>query len=212
MKTLNFDTIVEVYRKKNYPIDEMIKRKQVIITGIRMDSQLDNCFNDFLTVCYYNQKTGQYEFFGGMGTTEPGNYWLKNPMNVKGTFIMAPGFYKNCWTIGNHHSYEALVQVGEFEGWRDNDKDGKLPIVKENGVFDSNGNLLPRIKITNCGVNFHRALVGIIVKTVDKFSAGCQVVQNSDIFNKFMAVFKQQRDVLKMPYFSYGLFIEKDFQ
>lgn len=207
MKTLSFEVIKEAWIKAGYPIEEMIRRKQVILTGIRMNNQFNDTFNDFLTVCYWDN--GKYEFFGGMGTTDPGNYYLENPLNVKGTFVMKPGFYKNVWTVGKHRGYDALVQIGYFMGWRT--LESKFPVIKDGKAYDSNGKELPLCSAgAECGINMHSTKEGFSLWKIGRWGAACQVWMLWKLFLRMMVAAKAQRDA-RMPYLSYALFTENDF-
>lgn len=67
--------------------------------------------------------------FNVLGSTEPGDYYTKNPLNASGAARIAFGQYK-AWRVGMHHpgkkgQHEALVQVGEISVYRDFNKDGK---------------------------------------------------------------------------------------
>lgn len=202
MKQLTYEVIKEAYRLKNWKFDE----SKLNITGVRTNNIIPDSFNDYLICTWKEAGTGK--MFGGMATTEPGAYWLSKPMNVKGTAVIVPGYYENVWQIGNHHGYEALVQAGVFKVWRDNDRSNSLPVYSGLSAIDKLGNnLIPIPAGAECGLNCHRALEGLIIKTVGKFSAGCQVWENSALFNRMMKLAKQSGQ----KRFSYGLFTENDF-
>jgi hypothetical protein len=89
-------------------------------------------------------------------------------MNRLGAAILKPGQYEGCWKIGNHRGYEALVQDKPVIVYRDNNRDNILDVASQNvdihvGVF---------------GINIHRANRNGRSVQVDKWSAGCQVLQN----------------------------------
>ena len=58
-------------------------------------------------------------------TTDAGRYWLKNPMNPKGTAILVPNQYRGVYEIDKHGGrYDALCQRnGEVQVWRDDNED-----------------------------------------------------------------------------------------
>ena len=64
-------------------------------------------------------------------TTEPSRKFTVRPVNPGGAFHIKFGQYK-AWIRGWHHAHEALVQVGEIEGYRDPHKtfkrDFKYPV------------------------------------------------------------------------------------
>lgn len=130
------------------------------LIGIRSEDMTPNVFNDCLGVLW-EDKYG-WNWIGHEGTTDPGSFYLQNPENVNGTFIMAPGFYQGLWKWGFHKGYPALQQVKGVRGWRDSDRDNE---------FDMNPANI--IDVGVIGANMHKA--GKYSKRVDKWSAGCQV-------------------------------------
>lgn len=109
-------------------------------------------------------------------TTEPGLYYTDNPMNAAGAARMQFGQYRDAYVVGQHfNQYPALVQYGEVDVCRDYNADG-----------------------TRTGDNIDRGYFGINIHTtanepsdytpeyVDRWSAGCQVVQKSDEFYKLL--------------------------
>src|SRR5690606_4080192 len=64
-------------------------------------------------------------------TTDPGTYWLNNPINRLGTAILKPNQWIDCWQIGNHKGdpkHPALVQVKPVTVWRDSYRDNLITI------------------------------------------------------------------------------------
>ena len=100
-------------------------------------------------------------------------------MNPKGTALLAPGQWTDCWKIGMHKGkYEALVQCAPITVYRDKDKDeiAEETNVTETGMF---------------GINIHRAMPKGITKFIDDWSAGCQVFDNIDEFKEFLSKCKK---------------------
>ncbi|HYG53133.1 MAG TPA: hypothetical protein VD905_19675 [Flavobacteriales bacterium] len=144
------------------------------IVGLRGNSTVPNRFDDQIHVFY---KTGPvaWNYHVYNATTDPGTYWLKNPMMQKGTAILEQGQYLNCYALGMHRGeYNALVQVGPVVVIRDYDRDAVLDFF--NGSRDKGYH----------GINIHRASVNGTTKYVDKYSAGCQVFENASDFNQFI--------------------------
>ena len=137
-------------------------------------------------------------FFAFPVTTDQGIYYRKHPINIDGTAIVIPGQYRGLWHLGKHRNkYDALVQVGDIKVWRDVDRDGKLDQgdVQE-GLF---------------GINAHRANATRASTQVDKWSAGCQVFQDPDHFDFFLALCRAQVDTHPTyTKFSYTLLNESD--
>ncbi len=191
MKPLNFDVIKQSVINKGY----IWEFNKPMIIGIRTATNLPNVFDDYIVLC---QEFKNKYLKGWMATTEAGLYWLNNPMNVKGTGVLVPNQYRNCWKIGTHgkglNAHEALVQIAPVEVYRDSDKDNiaeKTNIV-DKGIF---------------GINIHSTgKTSWIAPKVDKWSAGCQVFPNYDSFKEFMKELKDS----KFTVFSYILLEEKD--
>jgi Putative peptidoglycan binding domain len=115
-----------------------------------------------------------------LATTEPGKWYVENPLNAQGAARIAFGQYR-AWQVGMHprnsnNSHEALVQVKAIKVYRDRNKDGKRtgdPI--DEGLF---------------GINQHW---GYDMREVGKASAGCLVGQSRNEHREFMALIKQDR-------------------
>jgi hypothetical protein len=146
------------------------------IVGVRSKNTKSNSFDDELHV-FYKVKTFHWEYHVFKITTDPGTYWLKNPLQPKGTAILAQGQYLNAYHIGMHQSkYKALVQQKPVSVIRDYDRNAWLDFLngsKENGLF---------------GINIHRALTQGKTKYIDRFSAGCQVFENVADFEHFLTM------------------------
>lgn len=164
---------------KNYTVKELqaeFKNKgykwsnDLQIIGIRTKNSKPNLFNDLFYVIKQDTIV-----FKGAGTTISGKHWLLNPMNTKGTAVLKSGQYQ--YKLGTHNGYEAFVQAAPVIVFRDNDKD---EIAEETTTLDTGW----------FGINIHRAAKGWISKFVDKWSAGCQVWQDSVLFEQIVAVAK----------------------
>ena len=115
--------LIEVYNEKGYPISSKVGYPNLF--GVRCNTNVPNRFDDIIGY-FMLRSDGGYEMNSFDGTTDPGLYWLKNPMNVKGTAIMCPGSYL-AYKIGLHKGqYTAYVQRGEIKVWRDNNKNSVL--------------------------------------------------------------------------------------
>ncbi len=146
------------------------------IVGVRTRSTKPNRFDDEIHV-FYKSKPLKWEYHIFKATTDPGTYWLENPMQPQGTAILAQGQYVNAYRIGLHQGkYKALVQAAPVTIIRDYDRNAKLDFFngrKDTGLF---------------GINIHRAMAQGKTKFIDKFSAGCQVFQDVADFDRFMAL------------------------
>jgi len=164
------------YREFNRPFE-------LNIVGIRADSTKPNTFDDSLNV-YYKTSTGDWQLHCFPATTDPGTYWLENPLNPQGTAILKAGQYLGSHAIGLHRGkYEALVQVRPVTVYRDYDRNAVLDFLngkEDTGLF---------------GINIHHAQAEGTTKYVDKFSAGCQVFANIEDFNLFMQLCYRHRQL-----------------
>ena len=144
------------------------------IIGVRSKDHKPNSFDDRMCVVFRDEQgwvTRTWEC-----TTEPGKYWLENPINISGTAILVPGQYRGVYKIGKHRGqYDALVQTGgRVKTYRDDNKDDIIDAdvaTEEEGYF---------------GINIHKA--GQRSTQIDKWSAGCQVFANSSDFAEFMSI------------------------
>ena len=167
------------------------------IVGIRESKPKTNSFND--TISIFWKYENRWNFLDFQATTLPGLKYLESPMNPKGCAILVPNQYRGVWELGLHNGkYEALVQrKGEVVVYRDENEDQKYDMVSgttESGYF---------------GINIHKASEGER-ETVDGYSAGCQVFQNSDEYDIFIELCKKSEKYWGNS-FSYTLLNEDDF-
>jgi hypothetical protein len=147
------------------------------IVGIRSATTIPNKFDDKIAVFYKTDK-GVWEGKIFNATTDPGTYWLNQPMNPQGTAILQGNKqYVNSWKLGMHQGkYKALVQAKPVPVMRDYDR---------NALLDFNNG---KIDVGMHGINMHRANETGTTKSVDKYSAGCQVFENAEDFAKFLTM------------------------
>lgn len=131
-------------------------------------------------------------------TTDPGTYWLNNPLNRLGTAVLKPNQWVDSWSIGNHQGksdHPALVQTSKITVYRDNDKDNLSEMGKEDvGLF---------------GINIHRSNATGRTMTIGKWSAGCQVFQTKSDFDQLLRICNLYRKRLNNK-FTYTLILERD--
>jgi len=117
----------------------------------------------------YNSKVGKEVINIFQNTTNPGAYWMNNPMSKLGTAILKPGQWVDCWSRGFHQQkadHRALVQTAKITVYRDNNKDSYYQLNEnqvETGLF---------------GINIHGSGKLAPSKQIGKWSAGCQVFSN----------------------------------
>jgi len=170
----------------------------VNIIGVRNPNLVANSFDDTMLMAY--KVADRWVLKEWEITTDAGRYWLKHPMNTKGTAILVPNQYRGVYKIDGHGvtRYTALCQRnGKVEVYRDDNKDQILDfddVTKEWGYF---------------GINIHRSNPHTESEVVEKWSAGCQVFKKVDDFNEFMDICRKARDVWGNS-FTYTLIKEED--
>jgi hypothetical protein len=150
----------------------------VNIFSIRSKESKAGKFDDRLFVVY-RDKDLKWDIKVYPVTTDPGKYYLENPLNVKGTAILVPGQYKGVYKLDKHQGkYTALCQRnGTVKVYRDSNKDEVLdhnPDSIQEGYF---------------GINIHKAKKE--TENVGKWSAGCTVFKNSSDFDEFIRICQQ---------------------
>ena len=189
---VNRELIESVFRKLNYEIAD------ANIIGIRSAMDIPDVFNDLIIL--WIPALNVFNVFEA--TTDPGLYYMQNPMNVKGTGILKSGQYKKCYRLGFHGTnkvtgHSALVQVNNVTVYRDVNRDAKKDfLVTDTGLFGCNIH-------TTCST-----LCGVPVN-IGKWSASCQVVRNNRKFQTdLINVLKSNFDLNKL--YNYTLLTEKE--
>jgi len=179
--------IKNIARQKGYLIFKELYKLN--IWGVRSTNETPNKFDDELHV-FFKVPVGKtsltkWEHFVFKCTTDPGTYWLKNPMSPKGTAMLAPNQYVNAYKIDKHRGkYYALCQRNaKVEVIRDYNRNSILDFyngIKEKGMF---------------GINIHRARKTGITYEIENHSAGCQVFQSALDFQLFMSLCEMHKKV-----------------
>jgi len=143
--------------------------KPVNIVGFRDESNPD-MWNDLIVINIGNK------IIVCNATTDPGKYYTENPLHEGGAAHLINGYYSEIWVNGLHRGkYDALVQRGKkIKVWRDKNKNYKN---------DDNNEY---IKLS--GINLHH---GNSKKTIERASAGCQVIRLKKIFFDIIENIKQ---------------------
>lgn len=144
------------------------------LIGVRSPSRIANVFDDRIHLVYRDDR-GSWVDLCFRCTTDPGAYWLENPMRVDGTAILVPGQYRGAYRLGKHRNYPALVQARPVLVYRD---------ANRNHILD-----MDAYQRGHFSINIHHA--GEDSQRVDKWSAGCQVVANLAEWNILMAVVRR---------------------
>jgi hypothetical protein len=188
--------IIRAMESSSYRVFKSPKGHDLNIVGIRTADKRANTFNDWLTVFYRFNKAWNY--FAFPATTDPGTYYRKQPLNVRGTAVLKPGQYRGAYKVGKHRGYKALQQTGRITVFRDADK---------NETIDTSGT--PDTGIH--GINIHRANAHRPSLQVGKWSAGCQVLQDPDHFAFLLALCERGREKFSNS-FTYTLLEEGDLE
>lgn len=170
-----------ILRHKQYAL--YTRPFELNIVGLRSKSTIPNRFDDEIHVFYkIDRFKWHYHLF--KATTDPGTFWLKQPMQPQGTAILAEGQFVNAYQLGKHQGkYQALVQRKPVTIIRDYNRDAVLDFyngTKTKGMY---------------GINLHRANREGKTKSVNKNSAGCQVFENASDFYLFLKLCQKHKDL-----------------
>jgi hypothetical protein len=179
-----------ILRHKGYQV--FSRPFELNIVGLRSKSIVPNRFDDEIHV-FYKVSTLNWHYHVFKATTDPGTFWLNQPMQPQGTAILAEGQNLNCYELGLHQGkYLALVQRKPITIIRDYNRDAILDFNngnKSSGFF---------------GINIHRANVKGTTKSVDRNSAGCQVFEKAKDFELFISLCQKHKQ-LYGNHFTYSL-------
>ena len=177
-------------RHKGFKIFE--RPYELNIVGLRSKSTIPNRFDDEIHV-FYKVSTLNWHYHVFKATTDPGTFWLRQPMQPQGTAILSEGQYIDTYELGLHKGqYLALVQRKPVTFLRDYNRDAVLDF--RNGIQATG----------LAGINIHRASQTGTTKTVDKYSAGCQVFESAADFDGFIKLCQKQKS-LYGNHFTYSL-------
>jgi len=196
MNNVSTSALIKALNKKGYALFENdAKPYNLNIVGIRNSNPKPNVFNDLMAVFWKYQ--GRWNMVQMDFTSEAGLHWLENPLSAKGTAILKEGQYRGCWQLSLHQGkYKALCQRKPVTVIRDNNKDDKYDYdaPTEEGLF---------------GINIHRANSKTESTQVDKWSAGCQVIQSPHEYDVFIKMCEEATEVFSNS-FTYTLINEND--
>lgn len=193
---LDPESIIDVMVDKGYVVFGGAADYNLNIVGIRTSDMQANTFNDWITVFY--RLPGMWFQVAMPATTDPGTYYRKNPMNVAGTAIVKPGQYRGVFKLGQFRGVLALIQNKPITVYRDANRDE---------VLDAYG---PKKHTGMYGIHIHAASPDRIAGKVDKWSAGCQVIQDNLHFDFLIRLCEKQIQSIGNS-FTYTLLEERDF-
>lgn len=161
------------------------------IIGERNPAGETNEFDDWIHVLYL--ENGEWQWHAFLCTTDPGRHWLENGNTA---ILVHNRQYRGVYMLGLHRGkYEALVQRGgEVTVWRDRNKDliHDFDVDTESGYF---------------GINIHRANSEFKSQSVNRYSAGCQVIADPEEYSIFIELCKKQISEIGVDRFSYTLLL-----
>jgi hypothetical protein len=171
-------TLLNSLKQKGYVVNEQPYKLNIV--GVRKNTTEPNKFDDTI-YSFWKDDKGDWVGRYWPATTDPGTYYLKNPLSKLGAAILKEGQYIDSWKFGKHKGqYEALTQTKPVTVIRDYDRNAILDFNngrEETGLF---------------GINIHKA--GADSKDVGQWSAGCQVFQKSADFEEFMQLVRKQKE------------------
>ena len=171
---------LQILQSKGYKVYREPYRLNIV--GYRSRFIGSNRFDDEIHVFYTNEK-GKWVYHMFEATTDPGQYWLENPMHPQGTAFLKKGQYVDAYSIGLHRGiYNALIQKNPVSVIRDYERKGLFKWF-ESGLEDTG----------RFGINIHRARKQGTTKVIDNFSAGCLVFANAADFDRFLKVSNEHR-------------------
>ena len=175
-------------KEAGFTVFESIDYDMNIIGERNPNGEVDR-FDDWIHLCYL--EGGYWQWHAYKCTTDAGLYYLRNGNTA---ILIHNRQYRGAYMLGLHRGqYEALVQRGnEVCVWRDRNADN----VHDYGQNEECGYF---------GINIHRASRIVASQSVDQYSAGCQVIQDPDEFEQFIALCKLQARHTGYDRFSYTL-------
>jgi len=196
MKNHTYNQLKQALRDKGYLFFGP-RAYDLNVIGIRNPSQRPGKFDDTFCIAYIDAN-GHERVFTCPFTADPGLHYLQHPINAKGCAILKPGQYRGAYQIGLHRGYTALRQIKPVTVFRDADKDSNLDwdnVRTDTGMH---------------AINIHRTLADGIAATVQRFSAGCQVIQSSDDFAYVLSLVRRQKKSIGTDIITYTLIMETD--
>jgi hypothetical protein len=187
---MSLQKIKAILRHKNYRL--YTRPYELNIVGLRSKSVEPNSFDDEIHV-FYKVATFNWNYHVFKATTDPGTYWLRQPMQPQGTAILSQGQFVDAYELGLHRGqYTALVQRKPLTIVRDYNRDAILDFNNGTSIHGQ------------FGINIHRANRSGSTLHVDKNSAGCQVFKNASDFEIFIRLCQQHKQ-LYGNHFTYSL-------
>lgn len=176
---MTYSEIEKLYEKNEYKF--RTEDYALNIFGIRSKESRSNKFDDKIGIAW-RVENSKFIIIDN-ATTDPGKYWLELPSVREGTIIVVPNQYTEVYEKGLHAGkYDAFKQCAPMVYVRDNDRNMDLDFSLYRDLQKRKIHSFSAIR----GTNLHRASENKIVQFVEKYSAGCQVVQNPTFFARMI--------------------------
>ena len=174
--------ILQVLRQKGY---EVFTGGDINTIGVRSVPGVPNRFDDKMHFVWWCRNHWEHKVVAC--TTDPGTYWIENPMNVDGAATLEPGQYVRAYKFDKHRGkYMALCQRGAEVKFRRTDTPDEL----ESDYIGAN--------IHHAGENFS--------EYVNRWSACCQVIQKIEDWDMAMGIWLASQQ----KWFTYTLLLSTD--
>lgn len=157
------------------------QEEELNIVGLRSLSTRPNRFDDVIHVFYRQRNRWVHHRFAA--TTDPGTYWLQNPLHPQGTALLAEQQAIGAYRLDLHRGqYPALCQRNApVDIYRDYNRDDEMDFST------------PRRYRGYFGINIHRAARRGTTPEVDRHSAGCQVLSRAGDFDLLIRLCEAHR-------------------
>lgn len=197
MRKISHEEIAVTMHLKGFKIH--VKPFMLNIIGVRSLSQEAGKYDD--AILFFRRKTKGWDWMQCDATTDPGLYYLQNPLREEGTLIMCPGHYPDFYKSGPHRGKSAFRQNASGIYVRDNNKDEYLDLALMNA---------PSNRIAgNFFTNLHKGYKEVRAD-IGRYSAGCQVVNDDEQFDIAKEWRDEQIQKCNLNSFNYTLLLESE--
>lgn len=196
MIELKYAELERLYQKHGYKWFTRAYDLNLIFIRHSETNQSKDAFDDTAMIAWVDDQ-GHKRVFAMPLTIDPGLYCLLNPGNPNGAPIICPGQYLGSHKLGLHKGAKALVQVKPVMVYRDQNRDAIMDTASA------------RTQIGVYGLNFHKAHPTGLVKTIGRYSEGCQVVRNPRDHDYVLHLVDLQVQWIGTSAMSYTVFTER---
>lgn len=170
------------------------------IVGLRSAETQANAFDDTILVFWYDDNK-KLQFRAYQASTDPGTFWLNNPIEALGTAILKGGQYVEAWKLIDTSRFgfptQEFLQIKPVTIIRDYNRDAVLDFM--NGR-ETTGEYAINI---HTGTNPQQQSI-----SVDKWSAGCVVFAIWADWQDFLGLANKHKQLYGNA-FTFALFDER---